>query len=160
MPTGTRSCPQSRFATTVVRLCNWYHPVRAVAFVRRPWRFKLWHTMIAVALAAVLFWGCGEYRFYKMRLGQALMEEMCLNQADVYDVEVVAFRMKSANGEPFAPRAGFMPYGPTPIGGHVPRSWEEEIALSAKRARTARAEAERHARIRRQIERRWWWLPG
>jgi hypothetical protein len=163
MPSGTRSCPPSRFATTVVRLCHWYQPVKAVAVVRqlvarnirRPWQFKLWHAMVAVALAAVLLWGCGEYGFYRIWLIEALMEKTSLDQAEAYDVEVIAFKMKSANGEPFAPRVGFMPYGPIPVGGHAPRSWEEEMAFSAKGARIARAEAEGHARIKRELERRW-----
>jgi hypothetical protein len=115
---------------------------------------------IVVALAAVVVWGYVERGYYLAWAREAQLERSLLELAADRDAEAAVSGRKAAVGLPFAPRGGFMPYGPIPIGEHAPRSWEEEMRFSADQASLLRASAERYARKKREIARRWWWLPG
>jgi hypothetical protein len=147
-------------------MCNWYHPVAAFGAVWRlaargyRLRLRVWHLIAVVALAAAAVWTHVERGYYRAWSWEAGMERMLLGQAANRDVAAAAAVKKARAGLPFAPRGGFMPYGPIPVGRHAPRSWEEEMAFQSDQARSLRRTAEEYGRRKRLIAQRWWWLPG
>jgi hypothetical protein len=125
-----------------------------------PTRYNLRHLILAVALAAVAAWVHVESGFLREWEREAAMERRFLKDAAVRDGEAAHFRSLAASGVPFTPRVGFMPYGPIPVGGSPPGSWEEEARFSADQASLARESAARHAQRKKRIGHRWWGLLG
>src|SRR5262249_21210752 len=144
----SRHRTQDRFTSRLVGLCNWYHPVVAFGVVWRlaapgsRSRLKVWHLIAMVALAAVAGWGYIERHCFLAWSWDARSERWLLDAAAARDAEAAAAERNAGAGLPFVPRAGFMPYGPTPVGGHEPRSWEEERKYWAEQARILRSEAD------------------
>ena len=91
--------------------------------------------LVLVALAEVPAWGYVENGHHRAWKKEAEREQFYLEQAAFCDAEIAASRRKAETGLPFVPRSGFMPYGPTPIGGYAPQSWEEDMVFFAKHAK-------------------------
>jgi hypothetical protein len=166
MTPPSRHLTESRLASVIVRMCNWYHPAAALGAVwrlaargYRP-RLRVWHLIAVVALAAVAVWAHIERRYYLAWSREAWMERSLLDQAAARDADAAAAEKKARAGLPFVPRTGFMPYGPTPVGGHDPQSWWEERTFQSEQARLLRSKAEPYGRRKQLIAARSWWLPG